>query len=135
MSTELPPETYTRLLHLNAAYALGVDTGDAETVAACFAADAQLKVGGELAETGAEQIAARLTGRSTPGVLHTSTGLVARSRADGAVQVTSYFFMFDTRAGQLTAAGRYEDVAAVDDEGVRWVSRDVHYQWRAGALG
>jgi hypothetical protein len=135
LSSDVPPDVYAQLLHLHARYALGVDTSDAALVAGCFTVDAQLRVSGVAAESGAARIAARLTSRSTPGVLHTSTGLVARPAADGALNVTSYFFMFNTRIGQFVAAGRYDDVAVVGATGPQLQSRDVLYHWRAGDAG
>lgn len=133
MTSEVSGEHYSRIQHLNARYAHGIDNGDVDEVEGCFLADGVLRIAGVDAQAGSRAIAERLTGRAAPGVLHTVTGLVVTPIDDGSCAVTGLFFMIDTATGQVTALGSYADVVVEREGRMVFSVRDVTYLWRAPA--
>jgi hypothetical protein len=134
LTSEVNGERYSRIQHLNARYAHGIDNGDVDEVEGCFLADGVLRIAGVDAQAGGRAIAERLTGRAAPGVLHTVTGLVATPVEDGSYAVTGLFFMIDSATGQPTALGSYADVVVEWEGRMAFAVRDVRYLWRAAAV-
>jgi len=133
LTHETAGELYSRVQHMNARYAHGIDDGDVDEVEACFLSDGVLRIAGVDAQAGGRAIAERLTGRAAPGILHTVTGLVVTPNGDGSYAVTGLFFMVDTATGQLTALGSYADVVVERDGRLAFSVRDVTYLWHAPA--
>lgn len=124
---------YAAVVGLHATYAATLDLADATALAACFAEDAALLVGGIEVCRGGEEIAERLTSRSDPAVLHLTFPPAVVGKHGERLLTRSYFQLVETTEGRMTGIGTYDDeMARSRDAGWVFAVRSVTYSWKAG---
>ncbi|GAA1512749.1 nuclear transport factor 2 family protein [Nocardioides humi] len=121
---------YDAVVELHARYADTLDRKDVAGLAACFAPDAVLVVGEQVAAEGGRTIAERLTSRSDPAVLHIPFPPAVCGVEGSRLRTRSYFQLVDTRTGRITALGTYEDEMTSTDQAVVLTRRSVTYAWK-----
>lgn len=126
----MPTVPATELTEVYSRYCYGVDNGQADVIASCFAPDASLEPVGRPATVGREAITERLLQVADRAVVHHAFNVVVLDDSSDQLNARADFTMM--REGAVTATGHYDDYLTHDPEsGWVFARRVVTYTWRA----